>query len=265
MSRAVAAGGRPAAVRAEWRKLWSVRSTAWTMIAATACAVALGLLDALGALRGWDAATPADRTAFDAVGTSLGGLTFAQLAFAVLGVLAVTGDYGTGTIDPTLLAVPRRGRVFAAKVCAVGGLALVAGQILAVGTFLAGQAVLSRRGLQVTLGEPGVLRAVTGAGLLLAATTLIGLGLGGLLRRSAAGLAAVVAVIFLAYAAARAVEGWSYLPARLVLSNAEDVIAQVHATAAAPRLPSLGAAYLDVAGYVLTTLTLGAWRARRDP
>ena len=76
--------------------------------------------------------------------------------------------------------------------------------------------------------------------------------------------AALIAVVFLAYGAARAVEAWSFLPSRLLLSNAGDVVAQVHATAAKPRLPSLTVAYLDLAGYVLIILGLGAWRARRD-
>ncbi len=44
------------------------------------------------------------------------------------------------------------------------------------------------------------------------------------------------------------------MPSRLVLSNAADVVAQVHAWAAHPRLPSLALAYLDLALYLLLFL-----------
>ena len=71
-------------------------------------------------------------------------------------------------------------------------------------------------------------------------------------------------MVFLAYGAARALEGWSYLPSRLLLSNAGDVMAQVHAVAAKPRLPSLARAYLDRALYFTAALGLGAWRSTRD-
>lgn len=58
--------------------------------------------------------------------------------------------------------------------------------------------------------------------------------------------------------------GWSYLPDKLVLSNAADVIAQVHAVAVKPRLPSLSLAYLDLASYILLALILGTWRTTHD-
>ena len=183
----------------------------------------------------------------------------------MLGVLAATDDHGTGTITPTLLAVPRRQLAYLAKVLVVGAVAVVAGQVVAVGTFLLGQAVLARHHLGASPTDPSVLRAVTGAGLYLAVIALIGLGLGALLRRTAAAVAAVVAIVFLAYAVARMLEGWSYLPGRLVLSNAADVIGQVHPRAARPRLPSLPVAYADVATYALLALGLGGWRARTDP
>jgi ABC-2 type transport system permease protein len=58
---------------------------------------------------------------------------------------------------------------------------------------------------------------------------------------------------------------WSYVPSRLVLTNAADVVAQTHPRAAHPRLPSLGTAYLDLALYLVVFLGAGAWRASRDP
>jgi ABC-2 type transport system permease protein len=251
-------------LRAEWIKLWSVRSTAIVLAGAALLTFGLAVAEPLSTVGSWDTLTPADRAAFDAVGSSFSGLVFAQLAFGVLGVLAVTAEHATGTITATLTATPRRGVVFAAKAGVVGGTALVVGELLAFGAFLVGQALLHRRRLDVGLGDPGVLRAVASAGLYLFVIAMLGLGLGALLRHGAGALGALFGLVFLAYGAARGLEGWSYLPGRLLLSNAADVVAQVHAVAAKPRLPSLPLAYADLAGYLVLALALGAWRARRD-
>jgi hypothetical protein len=74
------------------------------------------------------------------------------------------------------------------------------------------------------------------------------------------------ALIYLAYGAARAVEGWSWLPDRLLLTNASLVLAQAHVPVGpvGPRFPSIGLAAVDLAGYVVAALTLGAWRTSRD-
>jgi ABC-2 type transport system permease protein len=251
-------------MKAEWIKLWSMRATWVALGVAVAFTVGLGLADTVSAARGWDTMPAADRAAFDPLGSAFAGLTFAQLALGVLGVLAVTSEYSSGTIIPTLTAQPRRTAAFAAKAATVSALGLVVGEVLAVGSYLLGQAVLHSKHLDVGLGAPGVLRSVTSAGLYLCVVTIVGFGLGAFLRHPAAATAALIGVVFLAYGAARAVEGWSYLPSKLLLSNAGDVVAQVHAVSARPRLPSLGLAYLDLALYLAAALVLGAWRSTRD-
>lgn len=252
------------AVRAEWIKLSSVRST-WACVAvAVAFTFGLGLADTISTVRGWDTMPAADRATFDPLGSAFAGLTFAQLALGVLGAIAVTSEYSSGTIVPALIAQPRRAAAFAAKAGTVFAIALILGQVLALGSYLAGQAVLHTGHLDVGLGAPGVVRSVTSAGLYLCVVMMVGFGLGALLRHPAGATSALFAVVFLAYGAARAVEGWSYLPSRLLLSNAGDVVAQVHAVAAQPRLPSLPLAYLDLALYLGVALALGAWRSVKD-
>jgi hypothetical protein len=205
-----------------------------------------------------------DRMGFDPVGASLDGLSFGVLAFGVLGVLAISTEYGSGMIHCTFVAVPRRRTVFAAKAAVLGVLTLILGEMFAWVSFFAGQAVLSRADLGVGLTDPGVLRAVTSAGLYLAAVALVGLGLGGLIRHSAGAIAAMFGMLFLAYGVGRALESWSYVPSRLVLTNAAEVMAQTHAWAPHPRLPSLALAYLVLGLYVAVLLTVGAWRTMRD-
>jgi hypothetical protein len=82
-------------VRSEARKLATVRSTWWALLAVVAFnVVTAALLGALlpGHLSGHQKAT------LDSVRVSLGGLHLSQIAIGVLGVLAVTGEF-----VPTLL------------------------------------------------------------------------------------------------------------------------------------------------------------------
>jgi len=253
-----------AVLHAEWIKLRSLRSTYLTMLCAIALGTGLGFLDTISIAHHWATMSAADRAAFDPVGDSFTGLVFAQLAFGLLGVLAISSEYGTGMIRSTLTAIPRRGAVFTAKALVVGAVALVLGEVFAFGTFLLGQATLATAHLDVALTSPGVLRAVSSAGLYLGVVALVGCGVGALLRHTAGGIAVMFGVIFLAWPVARALESWSYLPDKLVLSNAADVLGQVHALAVKPRLPSLGLAYLDLLLYLVVALGLGAWRSNRD-
>jgi len=254
-----------AVVHAEWIKLRSVRSTYLTMACAAVLGLGLGALDTASVAHHWAGMTAQGRAGFDPVGDSFTGLVFAQLAFGVLGVLAASTEYGTGMIRTTLGAVPRRGALFAAKAVVVGALSLLLGEVFAFGAFLLGQFMLAGSHLNVSLTDPQVLRAVSSAGLYLSVVALVGCGVGALIRHTAGGVAAVFAVIFMSWPVARAMETWSYLPDRLVLSNAADVIGQVHAASVKPRLPTLGWAYLDLLLYCVLALALGAWRTTRDP
>jgi ABC-2 type transport system permease protein len=253
-----------AVLHAEWIKLRSLRSTYLTMLCAIALGTGLGILDTASVAHHWATMSAQDRAAFDPVGDSFTGLVFAQLAFGVLGVLTISTEYGTGMIRTTLAATPRRGIVFTAKALVVGAVAVVLGEAFAFGTFLLGQAMLATGHLDVSLTDPGVLRAVSSAGLYLWVVALVGYGVGALLRHTAGAVAVMFGVIFLAWPAARALESWSFLPDKLVLSNAADVLGQVHALAVKPRLPSLGLAYLDLLLYLVVALGLGAWRTSRD-
>ena len=253
-----------AVLHAEWIKLRSLRSTYLTMLCAIVLGTGLGFLDTTSVAHHWATMNAQDRAAFDPVGDSFTGLVFAQLAFGVLGVLTISTEHGTGMIRTTLAATPRRGTLFTAKALVVGAVALVLGEVFAFGTFLLGQAMLAAGHLDVSLTDPGVLRAVASAGLYLWVVAMVGYGVGALVRHTAGAIAVMFGIIFLAWPAARALESWSYLPDKLVLSNASDVLGQVHALAAKPRLPSLGLAYLDLLLYLALALGLGAWRTSRD-
>lgn len=185
-------------VRAEWTKLRSVRSTAWTLLATIGIAVGFGALVGVSQMSSWDNLDPAERLRFDPTFFSLSGLWLAQLAVGVLGVLLVTSEYATGQIRATLGATPQRTTVVAAKAVAFTGVVLAVGLLSSFAAFFVGQAIFATMNLDVAMTDPGVLRAVSGGGLYLAAVGLLGLGLGTILRRTAGAVAALAGVLVLA-------------------------------------------------------------------
>ncbi len=253
-------------LRSEWIKLRSVRSTYIALAVALLLGLGIGLLDVSSVAGHWPTMSAADKAGFDPVGDPLSGFQFGELALGALGVLAISSEYATGMIRATFTATPRRGVVFAGKTLTLGLLSLVASELCAFTAFLLGQAVLSRQRLNVGLGAPGVLRAVARAGLYLTVVTMVGFGLGAILRHTAGAMAAMFALVFLAYPAARAVEGYSLLPDHLLLVNAAGALATTAPPTGphADRIPSLGFAAFDLALYLVVFLGLGAWRATRD-
>ena len=192
-----------AAVRArdvlasEWIKLWSVRSTYAALAIAAVLAVGLS---ALGAYVTTTVAAhpPAGSPPLpDALTLSFSGFPVAQLALAVLGVLAFTAEQLTGLIATTFVAVPRRRAVLAAKAATAGAVALAAGEVLAFASFFLTQAILSGHHRGLSLAHPGVPGAILAGGFYLVIVALLGLGLGVALRSTAAAIAVAVALTYL--------------------------------------------------------------------
>lgn len=184
------------AARSEWIKLTSVRSTWITLLVALVLGIGLGALISYLAGSHYASAGLIRRATWDPTKVSFHAINIAQLAIAVLGVMIVTSEYSTGMIRTSLAAVPRRGRFLAAKTTVFTAVALLVGEITAFAAFLIGQAVIGSSAPHTNLGAPDVLRAVIGAGLYLAVVGLLAVGIGALLRNTAAGISAVVALLF---------------------------------------------------------------------
>jgi ABC-2 type transport system permease protein len=182
------------AVRAEWTKLVTLRSTKWTLAIASVGALLITFLSVNSNLhrsRGF-------YQGYDFTNQALSGLALGILILGVLGVLVMTGEYSTGTIRSTLAAMPRRDTMLAAKVTIVGAFTLVVGEVLSFATFLLGQAIFHSGGAPTAaLDQPGVLLAVALSGASLALFALLGLGLGAIIRNTAGGVAAFAAVTLL--------------------------------------------------------------------
>jgi ABC-type transport system involved in multi-copper enzyme maturation permease subunit len=181
-------------LHSEWTKLHSLRSSRITLLVAVGLVVGLGLLIPLMSVADWDPNTNA--ADYDAVSRSLGGIYLAQLAFGVLGVLLITGEYTTGMIRATFAAVPKRLPVLWGKLAVFAATTVVLGTLACLTAFLAGQAIFATKDVDAGLGDPGVLRAVLGAGLFLAGVGLLGVGLGALIRNSAGAIATLTGLLF---------------------------------------------------------------------
>ncbi len=251
-------------LRAEWTKLRSLRSSGWTMVAMVVSSIALGTLLCAVVAAHWSSASAADRASWDPTNQSLVGTIFGQLAVAVFGVLAVTGEYASGTIRASVAAVPKRTPLLVAKAAVYGGVALVSGEIVSLISFFIGQRIFQGRVPYATFGQPGVARAVLLAGVYLALICLIAMALGVVLRHTAGAITAIVALLLVLPAITAALPTsfqnsvGRFLPEQIGGGSMGAVVPEPHALG-----PWVGTAVL--AGYALVAMLLaGRMLARRD-
>ncbi len=106
----------------------------------------------------------------------------------VIGILGMTGEYRHKTITPSLLAVPRRGRLVAAKVIAYLLVGLGMGVVMTAAVVAAAGTTLASRGYPLGLGADGVPRTLALAVLGCGIWAVFGLGLGTLVRNQIAAI-----------------------------------------------------------------------------
>jgi ABC-2 type transport system permease protein len=193
-----------AAVRAEGTKLWTLAGIRWLLLATVGALVLVGAAAAATldpAQCGAGGACGADP-----VKASLGGVWVAQIAVAVVGVLAVSSEYEPPQIRVTLAAMPRRLEVLAAKLAVVAGLVAVAGTVGTLGALAAGGWVVDRNGFgaaaagggpSVSLTEGTVLRAGVGTVCYLVLVAALSLGLAGVVRDAALALVGALSLLYL--------------------------------------------------------------------
>src|SRR5215472_10443529 len=150
--------GLAGALRSEFTKLRSVRSTYWTLLAMIVVSVGIGAAITGGVDANWSHLAPPDKATFDATQVSLFAFfQLGQLVLAVLGALAITSEYSTGMIRTSLTAQPRRSTVYAAKAIVFTAVALVVSLVTSFIAFFLGQALLSSTGASATLSDPNLL------------------------------------------------------------------------------------------------------------
>jgi ABC-type transport system involved in multi-copper enzyme maturation permease subunit len=183
-------------MRSEWTKLWSVRSTRWSLLAAFGFTVGIAAIACAVVSHHWPHMDLRERANFHPLEPNLAGVQLAQLAIGVLGVLIITAEYSTGMIRASFTAVPKRLPVLWAKavIFATVTLGLMLPAVLI--AFFVGESIFSGRHINVAFGAPHIARAVIGAALYLTVVGLFGLGLGAIVRNTAGGIASFAAIMF---------------------------------------------------------------------
>ncbi len=182
-------------LRSEWTKMRTVRSTLWTLVATIIAVVGIGAVATAVTAARWRSGGIVDHIGFDPTARSLAGVFLGQIVIGVLGVLVMSAEYGTGTIRATLSAVPNRPLVLACKAAVFAVVAFVASEILTFGAFFLGQALLRGSTPYATITQPGVARAVAGAGLVLTVLGLFAMGLAAIIRHTAGALTTYVGLL----------------------------------------------------------------------
>ncbi|GEB52747.1 MULTISPECIES: ABC transporter permease [Streptomyces] len=250
-------------IKAEFRRLTATRMWLWALVAAVGFGGGLvGLLTAVGP-ENFDPPMPALESQ-EGVRSLLGVLGFTVFVPAALGTLAVTSEYRHRTATFTFLFTPRRWQVLAGKLVTFTAGGMVYGLVLtgtaALGLFGAAAA----RGATVGMDTAEVLLLLLRLAVTMAVYTLLGVGLGALIRNQIVALAVVVGYLYMGELILLMIPGvnivYPLLPGGATASLTSftyiaDALAEKMSTDAASLLSPVGGGLL-LAGYALVAAVL---------
>lgn len=251
------------ALLSEWSKIRTLRSS-WSVPVVAVLAVALGGLLAALITAEFDRASPEERALFSSADMSVVLLPIVELTVAAVAALVITGEYGTGSIRPTMVGVPRRSVLFGAKTLVVGAAALVTGLVASFSMYALSWLAIGDRPAPIRAWESveaGLTTPLAGA-VAVTVVALLALGLGAALRSTAGAVVSVTVLIFVVPIISMLLPApWDL---RVYSVSLLHLPPQLAGTAADPLL-SQGAALLLAAGYALVPPAVGAWLlTRRD-
>ncbi|MFG1947603.1 ABC transporter permease subunit [Nonomuraea sp. NPDC048826] len=174
-------------IRSEWIKIRSVRSTMWTLVTTVVLMLGIAALISASAASMAEGPIPGEQ----AVTTSLSGAMIAALAMAALGVLVISGEYRTGSIRVSLMAVPRRMSLLIGKIVVFTAVSLAVCLVASAGAIAIGLAITRPPSIELAV----MARAALGCALYLTACGLFGLALGTLIRHTPGAIVSAVALI----------------------------------------------------------------------
>jgi ABC-2 type transport system permease protein len=192
-------GGRVTQMRvilSEWTKFRSLRSTRYTLLATVGLTVGLALAAAILVVSQWGTMTAANKATFQPLNVSLVGASISVMVIGVLGVLMMTSEFSTGLVSSTFAGVPKRLPVLWGKAAVYTIIAMSAAVPAMLVAFFSTQAILSGNHVQIGFDHGGVARAVFGSALYLTIAGLLGLGLGGIFRSTAAAVTSLTVILF---------------------------------------------------------------------
>lgn len=184
----------------------------------------------------------------------------------ILGITIICGESRHGTLTPTFLATPRRGKVLAAKAIVAGLAGLVMGVVFTVFAAGVGASVIAARGYPVLLTSHDIPRMLGLMVLGLGVWGVFGLGFGALLKNQIAAVVSAIALVTIVQGLLTLLLNWIHLDAvaQYMPSNAASAI--VHpATVRSDELLTWWAGALVLLAWGLVTASLGSMiTLRRD-
>lgn len=250
-------------LRSEWIKLRTVRSTLWSY--ATVILISIGMAALMAASFGAGGSQiPADAQVAFVSQAATFGVFFGQLVVAVLGVLAISGEYTTGMIRSSATAAPRRLPMLAAKAVVLLVCTFVVGLVSTVASYLVASPILAGTGVSASITDPDLFLPLLGGALYLALVSVFALGNGAILRSSAGGIAAALGILLLLPIALLMIPAdWAADPMPYLISTAGLGIFGLNAFG--PPLAEVWQNVLVVLGWVAVSLGgAGVLLRRRD-
>lgn len=175
------------ALRYEWTRLTTLRSTYWLIGIGVLCSLAIPVI--AGIVVSDDPLVP-ETVAAGLNGGAAFGIPFLAVFMAIIGIFATGHEYRHGTIQPTLTALPQRSTLIAAKILVISGVTVA---VTVFSMAINALAMLVFWGDVPGLFEDPLRSALLGYVAYTLIYTLAGLGLGLLFR----GVPSALVVIFL--------------------------------------------------------------------
>ncbi|GAB2756744.1 ABC transporter permease [Terrabacter koreensis] len=261
------------AVRAELRKFFTTRLW-WGMaiavlVSGAAFAVLFAFFFTSDAVQGPQGAVAPRTDAAIAKAVFTGGLQVGYLLTLAVGVLTIGSEYRHQTITATFLAIPRRGRVMAAKVAALLVIGAFYGVLSLAGAVGAGSLVLTSKGVS-PYADTSIWRTLALCLLVLGLWAMIGLGAGILIPNQVAALLISVAVAWIVepvLSLVLALTEWGksispYLPSRATSAMVEATSGGFDGQPVEQL--SWWAGALVLIAYAVVMAGLGTWRTLRS-
>jgi len=212
-------------ITSEWVKLRSVRSTWWAYAILLTVAVGVGaqVSSSLG-FEGMPGVPTQDAIQDLAVYAVTVSTDFGALIVGVLGVIVIAGEYGTGMIQSTVTAVPRRVPILFAKALVVAAATFVVSSVALAMTVPVSVMLLAGNGVVVRIDDPQYWIVLLGGVGYLVLVALIAFSIGALLRSTAGGSGATLGLLLVAPLAMSFLPTWAANIAVLLPSVAGDVL-----------------------------------------
>jgi ABC-2 type transport system permease protein len=185
-------------LRSEWIKLWTLRSTWWTLGSTVVIMVGVAVMMAFVVQFLTDQISPEEQASmgsvFGAPTVIAGGYEFAALVVAVLGAMLITGEYSTGMIRSTFAAAPGRLGAFAAKATVLAIVTAVLSTVSLLLGWLVTLPILDANDMALDWSDSDQVRQLYGVVIYTVLVALFALGVGTLLRHTAGAIFTTVAV-----------------------------------------------------------------------